>query len=302
MAICPFAVQQLIPETWTQNRITPTTVIAHRAVSSADSLRDFWNSPGQELESHFYVGKTGVIYQFMDTSVRADANVDANAFAISIESWDGGNTPDSMPWNPAQVAALKRLIAWCCDTHGIARRAATTWNGGGIGGHNWFPYPWADGPRGCPGTERNRQLREDIIPYVASGGGWTDEEDDMPSAEEVANAVWNRPVAVMHGDGTTHTANAVDVLRHSELHHQITWGRINDVAKALAALGHALTTQITALGIELDDDQRELLDAIAKLPDGAPGGGPTPAEMVAALREVFADAGDGSDSIPAQTA
>src|SRR5688500_3412537 len=124
MAICPFAVQQIIPESYTQGRITPTTLIYHRAVSSAESLRNYWTSPGVELESHFHIGQFGTLYQFMDTNVRADANVDANGFAISVESWDGGDTPDSMPWNPAQLATAKRLASWVCETQGVKRAAA----------------------------------------------------------------------------------------------------------------------------------------------------------------------------------
>jgi len=175
MALCHFAVHELLPENNTQNRIVPTTVICHRAVSSAKDLYGYWNSPGVALESHFYISEDGTIYQYMDTTIRADANVDANAFAVSIETWDGGNTPDSQGWNAIQVLRLKQLIKWICDTHGIKKGPALTWNGGGIGGHNWFPYPWADGPRGCPGTARNAQLRNDIIPAVASGNI----EDDM---------------------------------------------------------------------------------------------------------------------------
>lgn len=179
MALCPFAVHELLPENNTQNRINPTTVICHRAVSSAKDLYGYWNSPGITLESHFYISEDGTIYQYMDTTVRADANVDANAFAVSIETWDGGNTPDDWGWNGIQILRLKQLIKWICDTHGIKKAPAQTWNGGGIGGHNWFPYPWADGPRGCPGTARNKQLREDIIPSVASGRI----EDGMSSAD-----------------------------------------------------------------------------------------------------------------------
>lgn len=186
MAICPFAVQQIIPESHTQGRIRPTTLIFHRAVSSAESLYNYWTSPGVELESHFYIGSDGTIYQFMDTEVRADANMSANAFAISVETWDGGNTPDSMPWNDKQVAAAKRLAAWVCDTHGIKRGPAVTWDGGGIGGHNWFPTPWAGGPRGCPGTERNRQLREEIIPFVANGGS-SQPEDELSWTTYIRN-------------------------------------------------------------------------------------------------------------------
>lgn len=182
MALCPFAVHELLPENDTQNQITPTTVICHRAVSSAKDLYGYWNTPGVQLESHFYINEAGTIYQYMDTSRRADANVQANAFAVSIETWDGGNTPDSDGWNNVQVGALKKLIKWICDVHGIKKAPAQTWNGGGIGGHNWFPIPWADGPRGCPGTARNAQLRNDIIPAVASGNT----EDDMTPAESGA--------------------------------------------------------------------------------------------------------------------
>ena len=188
MALCPFAVHELLPENNSQNRITPTTVICHRAVSSAKDLYGYWNSPGIVLESHFYISEDGTIYQYMDTNVRADANVDANAFAVSIETWDGGNTPDDWGWNAKQLYSLKRLIKWVCDTHGIKKAPAQTWNGGGIGGHNWFPYPWADGPRGCPGTERNRQLREDIIPAVASGN--IEEEDMTPAQDAALSELW----------------------------------------------------------------------------------------------------------------
>lgn len=205
MAICPFAVQQLIPETWTQGRITPTTLIYHRAVSSADSLQGFWNTPGVEVESHFYIGRTGTIYQFMDTNVRADANWYANGFAVSVETWDGGNTPDSMEWNDAQVTAAKRLGKWVTDTHAIPKRAATSWNGGGIGGHNWFAEEWAGGPRGCPGTARNAQLRNDIIPAIAAGNVDGGTEDMNKGQEDIlfeTHALMVRVVqALLEGKG-----------------------------------------------------------------------------------------------------
>ncbi len=189
MAICPFAVQQLIPETYSQGWINPTTLIFHEAVSSADSLRDYWNTPGVEVESHFYIGRTGVIFQFVDTNVRADANVDANGFAVSVESWDDSNRNPLLGWNEAMVAAAKRLAAWVCDTHGIRKAPATSWNAGGIGGHNWFPYPWAGGPRQCPGVTRNAQLRDDIIPAVANGLNWHNEVDDLANSDEILAAL-----------------------------------------------------------------------------------------------------------------
>lgn len=186
---CPFAVHQPIPETYTQGRITPTTIIDHEAVSWADSLYGYWTTGGVELESHFYVGRTGVIYQFVDTNVRADANYSANGFAVSIETWDAGGDVAGT-WNPEQLAALKRLHAWLCAVHPtIPKAAATSWSGGGIGGHNWFAAEWAGGPRACPGPNRSAQLRNEIIPFVAGGGDWQLWEDELASSDEILAAI-----------------------------------------------------------------------------------------------------------------
>lgn len=171
MALCPFARQRLIPESNTQGRITPRVLIYHEAVSSADSLYNYWTSPGVELESHFYVYSDGSLDQYVDTNVRADANVDANGFAISVETWDDGGDTEGT-WTDAQVATLTRLAAWCEQTHGIPAQVPATWDGSGIGWHNLFPGPWAGGPRTCPGRNRAAQVRNIIIPAVAAGYDW----------------------------------------------------------------------------------------------------------------------------------
>lgn len=55
--------------------------------------------------------------------------------------------------------------------------------------------------------------------------GGSQEGDDDVSADEV----WNYPMQVVHGDGTTHQANAVDVLRYSELAEEITRNLVREV-------------------------------------------------------------------------
>lgn len=167
MALCPFARQRLIPESHTQGRITPRVLIFHQAVSSADSLYGYWTSPGVELESHFYAYKDGSLDQYVDTEVRADANVEANGFAISVETWDNGGSDDG--WTPEQLATLTRLAAWACETHGIPAVVPSGPYGSGIGWHNLYPTEWAAGPRRCPGTQRIAQVRVHIIPRVAAG-------------------------------------------------------------------------------------------------------------------------------------
>lgn len=264
MAICPFAVQQIIPESYTQGRITPTTLIYHRAVSSAESLRNYWNTPGVELESHFHIGQFGTLYQFMDTNVRADANVDANGFAISVESWDGGDTPDSMPWNPAQLATAKRLAAWVCETHGVKRAAAQTWNGGGIGGHNWFPDPWADGPRGCPGTARNAQIRNDIIPYVANSGGWQEEEMNG-SQEAKLDKVLALAQETRNRSASMHTKGYLEVRSDEPraMGGDLGWFQ-NQMRIALAPVLTALAAATNDPDITADQVRQIVDDATAK--------------------------------------
>lgn len=220
MAWCPFAVHQPIPETHSQGRITPTTLIYHEAVSWADSLYGYWTSGGVELESHFYIGQSGALYQFVDTAVRADANYHANPFAVSVETWDAGGDVN-LAWNPEMLATAARLAAWLCETHPtIPKRAATSWNGGGIGGHNWFPAEWAGGPRACPGPNRSAQIRNDIIPHVAQGGGWQ-EDDDMPSIREIEDAAYS---AVLNAiNDSRHRANDRAAAARDSL-GAIVWG------------------------------------------------------------------------------
>jgi hypothetical protein len=281
MAFCPFAVQQIIPESHTQGRITPTTLIYHEAVSSADSLQGYWNSPGVELESHFYIGETGTIFQFVDTEVRADANVDANGFAISVESWDDSNRDPLLAWNPAMLAAAKRLAAWCVDVHDIPARAPAAWNSGGIGGHNWFAVRWAGGARQCPGVNRSAQIRNDIIPYVAAGGGWgntteddmanfTDEQRDVVVAAarkilaEYSPTADDRPLPIGTADDITGHVLSIrglqEKMRNAEAIDRVSIAAIETVVNRIDQRG-------ASGGMSAADRQALAADIAAKLPE-----------------------------------
>lgn len=173
MAWCPFAVHKPLSENHTQGAIVPRAVILHTAVSSSKSLFDFFQNRS-DLESHFYVTEEGVIEQYMDTTRRADANKNANAFAVSIETEDGGQI---RPWSEPQLAALIRLVAWICDTHGIPKRLIPDAYGSGIGWHVQFgaPGPWTPVAKACPGAPRIEQTKNTLIPAVAN----YQEDDDL---------------------------------------------------------------------------------------------------------------------------
>jgi hypothetical protein len=193
--IIPFADWRPLPEATSQPKITPRTVIYHTAVGRlATTERFFRDSTG--VESHLMVGGPwdgpaldGVIWQWMTLDRQADANLDANRFAISIETSD--NAPlrpeDIAPWSPKQLAALVRLGNWLADTYGIPRRICPAWDQAGFGWHVLFGAPshWTPVAKACPGPVRIRQLKDIVLPAIFAG---QELEADMPLTE----AEWKR--------------------------------------------------------------------------------------------------------------
>ncbi len=167
MALCPFAVKRLLPESNSQPKITPRIAILHSAAGRGSLYGWFANS--SNLESHFWVSDDGVIEQYVDTNVRADANYKANAFAVSIETESSPTATER--WTPKQAEAIVRLLDWICTTHNIRRGLADAWNGTGIGYHIQFGSPgkWTPVSKSCPGPERIKQTKNEIIPAVAKG-------------------------------------------------------------------------------------------------------------------------------------
>lgn len=163
------AIWRPLPEASREPLITATQVILHTAVSGASSLYGYFARDDVGVESHFYVNKSGV-EQYVDTSRQADANLDANVRAISIESWDGGD-PEHTPWTPHQLDLLAELLDWCCRTHGIPVRQCPAWDAPGVGWHSMWGAPshWTPvAGKTCPGGPRIAQV-PDLIARVAAG-------------------------------------------------------------------------------------------------------------------------------------
>lgn len=151
--------------------ITPRTVIVHtNAVNAEDP------GPTGSLSWHFQVGEHGDIYQHRDTSTRAAANALANDFAISVETWDGGD-PEGNPWNTAQLEVLAELIGWCCTMHHIPRTPPATWDAPGVGYHRMF-NTWNQPYHSCPGDTRVNQF-PDLLERLQPKPPPPPEEDDM---------------------------------------------------------------------------------------------------------------------------
>lgn len=171
----------------------------HTAVSSAESLFNFFNQPGRAT-SHFYVSASGRVYQYIDTAYRSTAHLQGNHDTVTVETQDMGgpfppwntNTGNVPAWTAAQIEALARLGAWLHKTHGIRIQMCPNsrpgsmgfaWHRQGIDGN--FPSGLLSGrvsggelwsnARGkvCPGDRRIRQVEAIVKRAKALAGGST---------------------------------------------------------------------------------------------------------------------------------
>jgi len=120
MAKYPGATVRLLPATRLSGKtLKPVRVNLHTQAGTG-SLYNFFNQ-AYRASSHFWVSKTGVVEQYVDTGYAAEADLEGNGSTISIETEGTGE-----PWTPAQLNAIIHLVAWCVNTHKIPKRLATS--------------------------------------------------------------------------------------------------------------------------------------------------------------------------------
>lgn len=170
--------------------ITPTAFINHSDAGYVRSLQNWWlntapspNGSGS-LSCHFHIAWDGYMEQYVDTLRRANANVQANTYAISVEvsnspSYrDGRISFNDDPYSEAQIRALVQLHKWVLATHpGIPAKKCTDGRHG-LGWHNQYPQ-WTTPGHQCPGTKRIELLQTRVWPEV-----FTQEEDELTPDEK----------------------------------------------------------------------------------------------------------------------
>lgn len=166
MALYPGANVRLISKSYLSGLgMTAYNRINHHVAAGYGSLFNFFNQP-KRASSHFWVAKDGRVEQYVDTALRAEADLHGNDATISIETESKGEA-----WTPAQAAAIIALDIWLCDTHGIAKRLAVSsklgeeskglsWHRLGINGN--FPA--------LPSRYAGRLQRGGGMQYSLSGG------------------------------------------------------------------------------------------------------------------------------------
>lgn len=178
MALYPAAKHLLIAPGSSDPRIKPRVAVLHVDAGGAASLFSYFRYRSGGIESHFHVTWTGVVEQYRDTDWQADANHLANDFGVSIETQGFGGGK----WNRRQLAAIKKLLLWLNETHGIPLRKVDRWDGSGVGYHVQFgaPGPWTPVAKSCPGPERIKQYEADLVPWMATALDPTEEPTMNP--------------------------------------------------------------------------------------------------------------------------
>jgi hypothetical protein len=258
--------QKLLPEWNSQPKITPTTIIDHSIVGSALGAFLYFRD-SSSLESHFIVDLNGEIWQLMDTNREADANLEANAYAISIETADNGD-PNNYAWTANQLASLKWLHNKLRAVHPtIPRKEATSCKSGGLGFHTKLGAPscWTPVAKTCPGKPvRVGQWQQILLPAFLSSatvdiGGLT-----MADAQDVLDKLDAIYRLLAIGDDT-HIYSLKKVRDQLGRLENTVGGLLDDEAKVLAAVD-AVTTKVglseaailgalTVLELDLTDEQ-----------------------------------------------
>ncbi len=222
MARCPLAQWKPLGDDPTHQPLMSKydLVIIHTMVGTLAGTDAMFRSGGYVgVESHFgtgYIDGKCVAYQWTDTARTADANLDANPRAISIENadtatpypaWKGSDVP---PFTDDQCELIAQICAWACKTHGIPAQLAPdsrptsrgiAWHRQGID-----PYrvsggeKWSDSyGKVCPGDARIEQVKGVIVPRVQEilgghdhGGSGKDDrvkhQNALDSQHDIASA------------------------------------------------------------------------------------------------------------------
>jgi hypothetical protein len=210
-------------------------VVYHVAVSEAQNLM-----PGPDADWHFYVAKDGRIYQYIDTDFQAWATRDGNASMIAVETQGGVNDPQGEPWTAAQLASLAGIARFAHVTEGVPLRLmqSSRTSERGLGWHRLGCDPvrapggelWSSAyGKVCPGDAKIAQMPE--VLRLALGS-----EDDMPSADEVADALLNR-VITMPDKSKAAVRTVIAAIRQSQKSQQTD---LDDIQSRLAAIETAL--------------------------------------------------------------
>jgi hypothetical protein len=150
-----------------------------------EGSESWFNNPTAQASSHFGTGKDGELRQWVDTKDRAWAQGSGNRTYLSIENEGRGG--DSL--TSAQIEAIAQTFAWVARVYDVPLKLASKVGDKGLAYHALGGSAWG-GHTSCPGPKIVAQL-----PLIVERAKEINGEDDMPSKEEIAKAVWDYAIS-----------------------------------------------------------------------------------------------------------
>lgn len=192
--ICPFAVQKPINTNHGGTRSQHLGFVVH--VQEGDgSLYGFFNNPASQVSAHFWCSQTGVLEQYLDTSVIAWAEAAGNDSYASCE-FEGFATEAMTNEQILQGAAL---VSWLAASEGWPVTGPVPHGSAGVTTHcnpDGTPDP-AWGNHVCPGPIRLGQVPALVAAAKPPPAPSTQEHDNMIAKDTKTGGYW---VARSSGD------------------------------------------------------------------------------------------------------
>lgn len=129
-------------------------VLHHQAGNG--SLYNFFNNPSAKVSAHFWVSKSGIIEQYVDTSRVAWHGKSLNSRYVGVETEGCPTSPYAEPLTDAAIQALARIYREGRDKHGWTNALANADGQRGFGFHRMAVAT------GCPCDVRLNR-RQDIL-------------------------------------------------------------------------------------------------------------------------------------------
>ncbi|MFJ8394382.1 peptidoglycan-binding protein [Streptomyces sp. NPDC094144] len=130
-------------------------VVIHIMAGTLAGTDSWFRNPAAQASSHFGTGKSGALYQWVDTADRAWAQAGGNRTWLSVEN--EGNGGDTL--TNAQLDRCAAVLRWAHEVYGVPLQVATGVNGKGLGWHGMGGAAWG-GHTSCPGSKIVAQLPE----------------------------------------------------------------------------------------------------------------------------------------------
>lgn len=176
-AWCPFALQEPLDPSdgadYGGTLATSRGLVLHVQVGGGD-LRSYFDQPGVQASSHWWVGKLGRLVQYLPADRQSWAQAAGNSGWHSVET----EGQPSEPLTDAQVATLGRLYAWGHAAWGWPLHLTDTTTGTGLGWHGMGGAAWG-GHTGCPGDIRKAQRAAILAAAGMTTGGDVATGDDL---------------------------------------------------------------------------------------------------------------------------